>query len=185
MVFVDRNNIQIDGTTEDVMPLEDLRGKFESFGWHVQEIDGHNMESIIESASMARSITNRPSIIIAHTIPGKGVDFMEYDYYWHGAPPNHEQAKGAQKTSHSRRQNKGGRIDFYAVKYHLRSDIYSDDPKQEPTRAGFGRGLKLAGQKNDQVVALCADLTESTQMHHFKEAFPNRYIEIGVAEQTW
>lgn len=95
--FVDRNNIQIDGSTEDVMPLEDLRGKWESFGWHVQEIDGHNIESICDAASMARAITNKPSVIIAHTIPGKGVDFMEYDYKWHGAPPNHEQAKDALK----------------------------------------------------------------------------------------
>ncbi len=93
--FIDRNNIQIDGSTEDVMPLEDLRGKWESFGWHVQEIDGHNIESIIDAASMARAITNKPSIVIAHTIPGKGVDFMEYDYHWHGAPPNSEQAKAA------------------------------------------------------------------------------------------
>lgn len=93
--FIDRNNIQIDGSTDDVMPLEDLRGKWESFGWHVQEIDGHNIESIIDAASMARAITNKPSIIIAHTIPGKGVDFMEYDYKWHGAPPNSEQAKEA------------------------------------------------------------------------------------------
>lgn len=95
IVFVDRNNIQIDGTTEQVMPLEDLRGKWESFGWHVQEIDGHNIESIIDAASMARAITNRPSVIITHTIPGKGVDFMEYDYKWHGVPPNDEQAKDA------------------------------------------------------------------------------------------
>lgn len=95
VAFIDRNNIQIDGSTEDIMPLEDLRGKWESFGWHVQEIDGHNIESIIDAASMARSITNRPSVIITHTIPGKGVDFMEYDYKWHGTPPNHEQAKEA------------------------------------------------------------------------------------------
>lgn len=84
IVFVDRNNIQIDGTTDQVMPLEDLRGKWESFGWHVQEIDGHNVESIRDAASMARAITNQPSVIIAHTIPGKGVDFMEYDDHWHG-----------------------------------------------------------------------------------------------------
>lgn len=95
IVFVDRNNIQIDGTTDQVMPLEDLRGKWESFGWHVQEIDGHNVESIRDAASMARAITTKPSVIIAHTIPGKGVDFMEYDYHWHGAPPNSEQAKDA------------------------------------------------------------------------------------------
>lgn len=96
-VFVDRNNIQIDGNTEDVMPLEDLRGKWESFGWDVQDIDGNNMQSIIDAAGMTRAITNRPSVIIAHTIPGKGVDFMEYDYRWHGMPPNHEQAKEALK----------------------------------------------------------------------------------------
>jgi transketolase len=95
--FVDRNNIQIDGTTEDVMPLEDLRGKWESFGWHVIEVDGHNIESIIDAASMARAVTNRPTVIIAHTIPGKGVEFMEYDYKWHGMPPNSEQAQAALK----------------------------------------------------------------------------------------
>lgn len=97
IVFVDRNNIQIDGSTEDVMPLEDLVGKWQSFGWHVQEIDGHNVESIQDAVGMAKAITNRPSVIIAHTIPGKGVDFMEYDYHWHGAPPNSEQAKLALK----------------------------------------------------------------------------------------
>jgi transketolase len=97
IVYIDRNNIQIDGSTDDVMPLEDLRGKWESFGWHVQEIDGHNIDSVIDAASMARAITNKPSVIIAHTIPGKGVDFMEYDYKWHGVPPNKEQAKEALK----------------------------------------------------------------------------------------
>lgn len=103
--IIDRNNIQIDGNTEDVMPLEDLRGKWESFGWHVIEIDGHNIESFIDACSMARAIVEKPSMIIAHTIPGKGVDFMEYDYHWHGAPPNSAQAKEALKklrTLHGR-----------------------------------------------------------------------------------
>lgn len=95
IAIIDRNNIQIDGNTEEVMPLEDLRGKWESFGWHVLEIDGHNMESIIDAASMGRAISNRPTVIIAHTIPGKGVDFMEFDFKWHGIAPNSEQAKSA------------------------------------------------------------------------------------------
>lgn len=95
ITFVDRNNIQISGSTEDVMPIEDLRGKWQSFGWHVQEVDGHNIESIIEAASMARAITDRPSVVIAHTIPGKGVDFMEYDYKWHGKAPNTEETDRA------------------------------------------------------------------------------------------
>ena len=97
VAFIDRNNIQIDGSTEDVMPLEDLRGKWEAFGWHVLEIDGNNIESIIDAASMARAISNRPTVIIAHTIPGKGVDFMEYDYHWHGIAPNSDQARDAIK----------------------------------------------------------------------------------------
>lgn len=91
--IIDRNNIQIDGPTESVMPLEDLRGKWEAFGWHVIEIDGNNVEAVIDACAMARAVVEKPVMIIAHTIPGKGVDFMEYDFHWHGAPPNHEQAK--------------------------------------------------------------------------------------------
>ncbi|MEI6481187.1 MAG: transketolase [Candidatus Saccharibacteria bacterium] len=90
--IIDRNNIQIDGPTESVMPLEDLTGKWVSFGWHVIEIDGNNIEAVIDACAMARAIIEKPIMIIAHTIPGKGVDFMEYDFNWHGAPPNHEQA---------------------------------------------------------------------------------------------
>lgn len=90
--IIDRNNIQIDGPTESVMPLEDLRHKWEAFGWHVIEIDGNNIDAVIDACSMARAIVEKPVMILAHTIPGKGVDFMEYDFRWHGAPPNHEQA---------------------------------------------------------------------------------------------
>ena len=68
--------------------------------------------------------------------------------------------------------------------FSLSEDIFKDDIKQEPIRAGFGRGLKAAGEADKSVVALCADLTESTQMHLFREAFPERFIEIGVAEQN-
>lgn len=68
--------------------------------------------------------------------------------------------------------------------FTLNPQYASDNVKQEPTRAGFGRGLKAAGEKNENIVALCADLTESTQMHLFKEAFPERFVEIGVAEQN-
>lgn len=107
--FVDRNNIQIDGATEDVMPLEDLRGKWESFGWHVLEVDGHNMQAILDAVSTAKAVTYKPTVIIAHTIPGKGVPFMEYDYRWHGKAPDGEQLEQAldalaltnQKGSHS------------------------------------------------------------------------------------
>lgn len=90
---LDRNNIQIDGFTENVMPLESLRAKYEAFNWHVLEIDGHNMQEIIDSFNEAKAIFEKPTMIIAHTIPGKGVSFMENKYEWHGKPPNKEEAK--------------------------------------------------------------------------------------------
>lgn len=90
--IVDRNNIQIDGPTDQVMPLEDLKNKWEAFGWHAIEIDGNDIEAVIDACVMAKAITEKPVAIIAYTIPGKGVDFMEGDFHWHGMPPNHEQA---------------------------------------------------------------------------------------------
>lgn len=87
IAIVDRNNIQIDGPTETVMPLEDLRAKWEAFGWHVLEIDGNDIEAVIDACAMAKAIVEKPVVIIAHTIPGKGVEFMEYDFHWHGNPP--------------------------------------------------------------------------------------------------
>jgi transketolase len=92
IAITDRNNIQIDGPTETVMPLEDFKAKWEGFGWHVLEIDGNNIESVIDGCAMAKAIVEKPVMIVAHTIPGKGVDFMENDFHWHGSPPNHEQA---------------------------------------------------------------------------------------------
>lgn len=104
--IIDRNNIQIDGPTESVMPLEDLGAKWEAFGWHVLEIDGNNIEAVIDACAMGRANTTKPTMIIAHTIPGKGVDFMEYDFHWHGKPPDHDQAKLALKEL----RTLGGRI---------------------------------------------------------------------------
>jgi transketolase len=77
------------------MPLEDLRAKWEAFGWHVIEIDGNDIEAVIDACAMAKAIVEKPTVIIAHTVAGKGVDFMEYDFHWHGKPPNHEEAKKA------------------------------------------------------------------------------------------
>jgi len=94
-VFIDRNNIQIDGHTEHIMPLEPLEDKYKAFNWHTLHIDGHNMQEIIDAVNHARAVYERPTVIIAHTIPGKGVDFMENKYEWHGKPPDSEEAKEA------------------------------------------------------------------------------------------
>jgi transketolase len=96
LIFImDRNNIQIDGYTEDVMPIETIKEKYEAFNWHVLDIDGNNMREIIDACKLAKTIYEKPTMIIAHTIPGKGVDFMEYEYSWHGKPPNADEAKEA------------------------------------------------------------------------------------------
>jgi len=94
-VIIDRNNIQIEGYTEDIMPLEPLKQKWESFNWHVQTIDGHNFEDIVNAVGQAQAVFDKPSVIIANTIPGKGVSFMERNFKWHGKAPNKEEGEKA------------------------------------------------------------------------------------------
>jgi transketolase len=91
--IMDRNNIQIDGNTEDIMPLEPLRDKYEAFNWHVIEVDGHNIPQFVAACDEAAAIFEKPTIIIAHTIPGKGIKSMEHDYRWHGKPPSKEEGQ--------------------------------------------------------------------------------------------
>lgn len=91
--IIDRNNIQIDGMTEQVMPLESLRAKYEAFNWHVLEVDGHNIRAVVDAVDEAKAIFEKPTVIIAHTIPGKGVSEIEFNYEWHGKAPNKEESQ--------------------------------------------------------------------------------------------
>ncbi len=93
LAIVDRNNIQIDGYTEDIMPLDSLIAKWESFNWHVQEIDGNNIQAVINAVHQAKAVFEKPSVIIARTIPGKGVKEFERKFEWHGKTPNADEAK--------------------------------------------------------------------------------------------
>ncbi len=90
---IDRNNIQINGMTERVMPLEPLADKWRAFNWHVLEVDGHNIREFVAAIEEAKAIYERPTVIIAHTIPGKGIKEIEFDYHWHGKPPTKEEEK--------------------------------------------------------------------------------------------
>lgn len=90
---IDRNNIQIDGMTEDIMPLESLRAKYEAFGWHVLETNGNDVRAFVSAIDESRAIYAKPVVIIANTIPGKGVSDIEFDYKWHGKPPTKEEGK--------------------------------------------------------------------------------------------
>jgi len=103
-MIIDRNNIQISGATEDVMPIESLARKYQAFGWKVIEVDGHNIAEIISACGKARAISEKPVCIIAHTIPGKGVSFMERDYTWHGRAPKAEEAAAALAELGKKRQ---------------------------------------------------------------------------------
>ena len=100
-VLIDRNNIQIDGYTEQVMPVEPVLNKLMAFNWFVLEVNGNHVKEIYEGLERAKAIRERPTAIIAHTIPGKGVEFMEGNYKWHGIPPNKEQAVEALKQLRS------------------------------------------------------------------------------------
>lgn len=95
VALIDRNHIQIDGTTEDIMPIEPLGDKYRSFGWEVIEIDGHDFNQIIDAFKKAEEIKNKPTVIIANTVPGKGVSFMENKYEWHGKVPTKEEGEKA------------------------------------------------------------------------------------------
>lgn len=97
IVIVDRNFIQIDGTTEEVMPLSVLEDKWKSFNWDVQKIDGHNFKEINYAIYHAKNVKWKPSVIIANTIPGCGVKEWENDYHWHGKVPNKEEMEFALK----------------------------------------------------------------------------------------
>jgi transketolase len=95
VAIMDRNNIQIDGFTEDVLPLEPLEEKYRAFGWHVINIDGHNIQQIISACNEAKTIIDKPTMIIAHTIPGKDISFMEFITEWHGKSPGDKEATTA------------------------------------------------------------------------------------------
>ncbi len=102
--IVDRNFIQIDGSTEDVMPLEPLAEKYRAFNWDVFTCDGNDIAAFIATAEQARATRGKPQVIIANTVPGKGVSYMEGDYTWHGKPPNREQADRALAELHAERE---------------------------------------------------------------------------------
>ncbi len=95
IAIVDRNHCQIDNRTENVMEIEPLADKWRSFGWHVLECDGNNIEQFLSTVHQAQALKGKPIVIIAKTFMGKGVSFMEDDYRWHGVPPNEEQGKKA------------------------------------------------------------------------------------------
>lgn len=104
MCVIDRNFIQIDGSTEDIMPLEPLADKYRAFNWEVFQCNGNDMAEFIQTVEKAKAVKGKPVVIIAITVPGKGVSYMEGDYTWHGKPPNKDQADEALRELEAERE---------------------------------------------------------------------------------
>jgi len=209
IAIVDRNNLQIDGTTEEVMQLESIVEKWKAFGWHTLEIDGHDMSQILSSLEEAQKTKGKPTVIIAHTVKGKGVSFAENQVGYHGIAPKDGRSG---KESLDQALKDIGDPQFTKEKVNCLLKIASDyqsevDKKVEgslpkfsrnywwnsspsmqvkmvPTRNGFGQALEELGQ-DEKIIALGADITVSIRMDKFYAFHPerkNRFFEIGIAE---
>jgi transketolase len=207
--IVDKNDLQIDGPTKEVMCLEPLLAKWQAFGWHTIEIDGHNMSQILKALNEAEKVKGQPTVIIAHTLKGKGVSFAEGVVAYHGIAPKDGRSG---KESLDRALKDIGDPQFTQEKVDHLLKIASDYQKEvdqkieaslpkfsrnycwnsspslqvqmEPTRNGFGRAIEELG-KDKKVVALGADITSSIRMDKFYASHPerkNRFFSIGIAE---
>mgnify|MGYP003371767045 CR=1 FL=1 len=163
VVIVDNNNLQIDGTVEEVNSPYPIDKKFEAFNFHVINIDGHDFDAIDAAFKEAREIKGQPTAIIAKTVKGKGVSFMENQVSWHGSAPNDEQ---------------------YAVAMADLEKVGEALCQKIATRESYGNALVELGKKHDNVVVLDADLAAATKTGIFKKAFPERHIDCGIAESN-
>ena len=204
--IIDVNRLQIDGWVKDVMNVEPLSEKYSAFGWNVTSIDGHDMQQILDAFSRAREVSGRPTVILARTIKGKGVSFMENEASWHGTPPKKEQfekalpelltadfprtrvdallkraSTNAAEVAHKAKDG----IPKFALEYWWNSrDTMKAD--MDPTRMGFGHGLERAGE-DPRVVTLHADISGSIRITDFESKHPernNRVFSVGIAEQN-
>ncbi|MFO7638427.1 MAG: 1-deoxy-D-xylulose-5-phosphate synthase N-terminal domain-containing protein [bacterium] len=202
--ILDRNRLQIDGWVKEVQNIEPIADKYRAFGWHVTEIDGHNMQQILNAFEKAAKVTGKPTLIIANTTKGKGVSFMENVAGWHGRAPNDDELHRALKEL-----NLDFRLDSKALKqvaldYQAKVDVElaARVPKfgrdyfwnrqeqmqveMKPTRAGFGQALETCGA-DPRTIAIGADISGSILISKFYECDGSRcdrWISVGIAEQS-
>ena len=202
--IIDMNRLQIDGWVKDVMDIEPLRDKLQAFKWNVIEIDGHDMLQIIEALDIARQYKGKPTAILANTIKGKGVSFMENVAGWHGKVPNHEQMLQALQELGLEGKIEVPRLlkkaELYQIEVEGKLDAkqpkfsrdywwnQQDNMKAEmdPTRWGLGRMLKDKGD-DERVVCIGMDISGSITISHFLDEHPERnprFISVGIAEQS-
>jgi transketolase len=205
--IVDCNRLQIDGWTKDVMNVEPLADKYRAFGWHVIEIDGHDMRQILGAFEEAKATKGKPTAIIANTVKGKGVSFMEDQAQWHGVAPNEEQFRKALPEilpPAEMTENDVERLLAIAAEHARRCaalvkekmPTFSRDywwnaqpvmkAQMDATRMGFGRGIAKAGE-DERVVTLHADISGSIRITDFEQGHPERLkrvFSVGIAEQN-
>jgi transketolase len=211
IAIVDRNQLQIDGPTEEVMKLEGLAEKWQSFGWHVLEIDGHNMKEILDSLARVSQIKGTPIVIIAHTTKGKEVSFAENVVGYHGICPK-DGLTGAESLEKALQDIKAPGFDQEKVDaLYQKACAYQEEVnrkvaqampkfskdywwnsadtmkvKMVPTRFGFGDAIEDLGASKD-VIAFGADITSSIKMDQFYHNHPERkerFFQMGIAEQN-
>jgi len=204
IVIVDRNYLQIDGNTEEVMKLENFEKKLSAFGFEVMKIDGHNMKQIVDTLEKAKKIKGRPIAIIAKTIKGKGVSFMENNASWHGVAPDEEQLKKAlselkltnkinlnlfRKKAEDYQKKIDQKIEKMVPRF--KKDYFWNQQEKmkvvmEPTRFGFGKALTEVGG-NEKIVCLGLDISGSVKITDFYAKNPERkkrFLSMGIAEQN-
>jgi len=204
--IVDKNDLQIDGWVRDVMNIDPIGEKYAAFNWNVLEINGHDLPQILAAFERARSTSGRPTVIIAHTVKGKGVSFMENEAGWHGIAPNREQfekamvdlatpsvpsermqamlSRASANAQDVERKTKAGLPQFRRDYWWNTGEAMKVD--MDPTRMGFGRGLEAAGA-DERIVTIHADISGSIRITDFEAKHPerkNRVFSVGIAEQN-
>ncbi len=202
--IIDKNRLQIDGWVEDVMAVDCLVEKYRAFGWEVVECDGHDMQEIVDAFGMARQVRGKPTLILAHTVKGKGVDFMEDVAGWHGKAPNREEMRdglrqlGVEKKIPVKRMlqkaadwQKKAEKKLAAKQPQFSKNYFWNKTRNmkvdmDPTRKGFGRALAEHGD-DKRVVCLGADISGSITISQFYDGHPDRmdrWFSMGIAEQS-
>ncbi|MBL7126514.1 MAG: transketolase [Dehalococcoidales bacterium] len=202
--IIDKNRLQIDGCVDDVMCIDPLTDKYRAFGWHVIEINGHDMKEILGAFKEARETKGKPSLIIAHTTKGKGIDFMEDVAGWHGKAPSIEQTRDALKQLGLETKLPVEKLLEKAAAYQdkVTRELEAKQPKfsrnyfwntseimkaeMVPTRMGFGNALSEHGD-DPRVVCLGADISDSITISQFYKEHPHRterWLSVGIAEQS-
>jgi len=203
--IVDKNELQIDGWVREVMNVDPLGDKYRAFGWHVIELDGHDLAQVLDAFEQAAATKGRPTLLLAHTVKGKGVSFMENEAGWHGVAPNQEQfekaipellipefprtrvdalvARAAENAKRVARTTRAAIPQFDRDYWWNAGEVMKVE--MDPTRMGFGRGLEIAGE-DPRVVTIHADISNSIRITDFEAKHPERrprVFSVGIAEQ--